>query len=85
MPNTTPPMSSLQLKEIFEAKIEKLKNKHKLKSSLHLHEGTSMFTLRSKSPMTPSTSPVHLQQRCKNSHYKRLRVKYLIIKTQFHV
>ena len=24
---------------------------------LHLHEGTSMFTLRSKSPMTPSTSP----------------------------
>ena len=58
MPNTTPPMSSLQLKETFEAKIDKLKNKPKLKSILHLHEGTSMFTLRSKSPMTPSTSPV---------------------------
>ena len=57
MPNTTPPMSSLQLKEIFEAKIDKLKNKPKLKSILHLHEGTSMPTLRSKSPMTPSTSP----------------------------
>ena len=57
MPNTTPPMSSLQLKEIFEAKIDKLKKKPKLKSIFHLHEGTSMFTLRSKSPMTPSTSP----------------------------
>ena len=57
MPNTTPPISSLQLKQIFEAKIDKLKNKPKLKSILHLHEGTSMFTLRSKSPMTPSTSP----------------------------
>ena len=56
MPNTTP-MGSLQLKEIFEAKINKLKNKAKLKSILHLHEGTSMFTSRSKSPMTPSTSP----------------------------
>ena len=32
MPNTTPPMGSLQLKEIFEAKINKLKNKAKLKS-----------------------------------------------------
>ena len=60
MPNTTP-MSSLQLREIFEAKIEKLKNKPKLKSILHLHEGTSMFTLRSKSPMTPSTSPAPQQ------------------------
>ena len=57
MPNATPPMSSLQLKETFEAKIDKLKNKPKLKSILHLHEGTSMSTLRSKSPMTPSTSP----------------------------
>ena len=57
MPNTTPPMSSLQLEEIFEAKIDELKNKPKLKSILHLHEGTSMFTSRSKSPMTPSTSP----------------------------
>ena len=47
MPNTSPPMSSLQLKEIFEAKIDKLKNKPKLKSILHLHEGTPMFTLRS--------------------------------------
>ena len=56
MPNTTPPMGSLQLKEIFEAKIDELKNKPKLKSILHLHEGTSMFTLRSKSSMTPSTS-----------------------------
>ena len=57
MPNATPPMSSLQLEEIFEAKIDELKNKPKLKSILHLHEGTSMFTSRSKSPMTPSTSP----------------------------
>ena len=57
MPNTTPPMGSLQLKEIFEAKINKLRNKAKLKSILRLHQGTSMFTLRSKSPMTPSTSP----------------------------
>ena len=56
MPNTTPTMSSLQLKEIFEAKIDELKNKPKLKSILHLHEGTSMFTSRSKSPMTPSTA-----------------------------
>ena len=32
MPNTSPPMSSLQLKEISEAKIEKLKNKTKLYS-----------------------------------------------------
>ena len=30
MPNTSPPMSSLQLKEISEAKIDKLKNKPKL-------------------------------------------------------
>ena len=58
-PNTTPPMTSLQLKEIFDAKIDKLKNKPKLKSILRLQEGTSMFTLRSKSPMTPSTSPAH--------------------------
>ena len=58
MPNSTPPMSSLQLREIFEAKIDELKNKPKLKSILHLHEGTSMFALRSKSPMTPSTIPV---------------------------
>ena len=56
MPKTTPPMSSLQLKEIFEAKIDKLKNKPKIKSIFH--EGTSTFTIRSKSPMTPSTSPV---------------------------
>ena len=56
MPNATPPMSSLQLEEIFEAKIDELKNKPKLKSILHLHEGTSMFTSRSKSPMTPSTA-----------------------------
>ena len=27
MTNTSPPMSSLQLKEIFEAKIDKLKEK----------------------------------------------------------
>ena len=27
MTNTSPPMSSLQLKEIFEAKIDKLKKK----------------------------------------------------------
>ena len=60
MPNTTPSMSSLQLKEIFEAKIDKMKNKPKLKSILHLHEGTPIFTLRSKSPMTPSTSPTPL-------------------------
>ena len=58
MPNTTPTMSSLQLKEIFEAKIDELKNKPKLKSILNLHEGASMFTSRSKCPMTPSTSPV---------------------------
>ena len=37
--------------------IEKSSLDSKLKSILHLHEGTSMFTLRSKSPMTPSTSP----------------------------
>ena len=30
MPNSSPPLSSLQLKEIFEAKIDKLKNKPKL-------------------------------------------------------
>ena len=60
MPNTTPPMGSLQLKEIFEAKINKLRNKAKLKSILRLHQGTSMFTLRSKSPMTPAppTNPM---------------------------
>ena len=32
MPKTTPPISSLQFKEIFEAKIDKLKNKPKLYS-----------------------------------------------------
>ena len=32
MPNTSPPMSSLQVKEISEAKIDKLKNKPKLYS-----------------------------------------------------
>ena len=37
--------------------IEKSNLDSKLKSILHLHEGTSMFTLRSKCPMTPSTSP----------------------------
>ena len=37
--------------------IEKSNLDSKLKRILHLHEGTSIFTLRSKSPMTPSTSP----------------------------